>query len=151
MATRKKSPTRPNAPILPVVPDQGEQTVLERQTQKVEPPKPVVPAAKWPWQNQATWNNYTAQPAKTPEEIAEEARKQKYLDFRGVAKHKPFRGKSLTLTCQDQSLYIEKYFGKFRDFSSSMICISLRQMYTKKIIHQMFGGLFLKNRVYLFF
>ena len=39
MATRKKSPTRPNAPILPVVPDQGEQTVLERQTQKVEPPK----------------------------------------------------------------------------------------------------------------
>lgn len=54
--------------------------LVYKEEPKIEPPKPVVPVAKWPWQNQATWNNYTAPPAKTPEEIAEEERKQKYLD-----------------------------------------------------------------------
>jgi ATP-dependent Clp protease adaptor protein ClpS len=39
MATRKKPPTPPIKPQIPSEPDQGEQVVLERQTQKVEPPK----------------------------------------------------------------------------------------------------------------
>ena len=39
MATRKKTLTPPIQPQIPSEPDQGEQVVLERQTQKVEPPK----------------------------------------------------------------------------------------------------------------
>ena len=39
MATRKKTPTTPPSPPQITDPDQGEQTVLERQTQKVEPPR----------------------------------------------------------------------------------------------------------------
>ena len=39
MATRKKTLPPPIQPQIPSEPDQGEQVVLERQTQKVEPPK----------------------------------------------------------------------------------------------------------------
>ena len=39
MATRKNAPTTPPSPPQITDPDQGEQTVLERQTQKVEPPR----------------------------------------------------------------------------------------------------------------
>ena len=39
MATRKKNPSPPIHPQIPSEPDQGEQLVLERQTQKIEPPK----------------------------------------------------------------------------------------------------------------
>ncbi len=39
MATRKKTPTTPQPPTIPILPEQGEQTVLERKTQKVEPPR----------------------------------------------------------------------------------------------------------------
>ena len=52
--------------------------LVYKEEKKIEEPKPE--PLKWPWVRQNTWNNYQAPPAKTPEEIAEEARKQKYLD-----------------------------------------------------------------------